>query len=172
MLVSLGDLIWGALGFATLALVITLVAVAWEVRNVLRVAAAFATQLDRDVSPMLQDLQHIVHRLDGVTAKVGEKAEQAGHLVERVEESFSAGRLRARDAWDDTRVWLDSLKVGWQTGLQVWRDGGDGASAPPEPGADLAGEAAPTIEPTPVMVRVSETIVVEEGRQPPISGAD
>jgi hypothetical protein len=182
MLVDIGDLIWGAIGFATLALVITLVAVAWEVRHVLRVAATFASQLNQDVSPMLQDMQHIVHRLDSVTAKVGEKAEQAGALVERVEESFSAGRLRARDAWDDTRVWLDSLKVGWQAGWQVFREGAGEAERPagpqpqraqaPQPAAaEAAGEPAPEIEPTPVMVMVSETVIVEE-RLPPASSAD
>jgi hypothetical protein len=172
MLVSIGDLIWGAIGFATLALVITLVAVAWEVRHVLRVAAHFADQMNRDVSPMLQDMQHIVHRLDNVTVKVGEKAEQAGHLVERVEESFSAGRMRAQDAWDDTRIWLDSLKVGWQAGWQVFRDGGTTAAAGPQPRREAAppprrasepsGEPAPEIEPTPVVVMTAETVVVEE----------
>jgi hypothetical protein len=176
MLVSIGDLIWGAIGFATLTLVITLVAVAWEVRHVLRVAAMFADQLNRDVSPMLQDMQHIVHRLDAVTAKVGEKAEQAGHLVERVEESFTAGRVRARDAWEDSRVWLDSLKVGWQAGWQVFRDGGANGHAGPQPQratapageqeTETTGEPAPEIEPTPVIV-MTETIVTAEYRPPP-----
>jgi len=136
MLVSVGDLIWGAIGLATLALIVTLVAVAWEARSVLRVASLFATQLERDVSPMLQDLQHITHRLDNVSAVVGDKAEKASHLVDRAGESLAVGRLRARDAWDDTRMWLESLRVGWQAGLAVIRDGANGhnghvAMAPP-----------------------------------------
>lgn len=123
MLVSVGDLIWGAIGLATLALLITLVAVAWELKGVLHVVAQFTSQVDKDVSPLLQDVQHIMHRLDNVSAVVGEKVEQTSHLVDRVEESLAVGRVRARDAWDDTRVWLESLRVGWHAGLQVIRDG-------------------------------------------------
>ncbi|MBC7541703.1 MAG: DUF948 domain-containing protein [Candidatus Sericytochromatia bacterium] len=126
MLVSVGDLIWGAIGLATLALIVTLVAVALELRGVLRVVAEFTRQVERDLSPMMQDLQHIMHRLDSVSAVVGEKVEQTSHLVDRVEESLAVGRVHARDAWADTRQWLGSLRVGWSAGLQVFRDSGNG----------------------------------------------
>src|SRR4051794_36796300 len=106
MMVSVGDLIWGAIGLATLALIITLVAVGLELRGVLRVIGSFAAQVERDVSPMMQDLQHIMHRLDSVSEVVEDKVEQTSHFVDRVEESFAVGRVRARDAWDDTREWL------------------------------------------------------------------
>jgi hypothetical protein len=123
MLVSVGDLIWGAVGLATLALLVTLVAVAFEARSVLRVMASFASQVERDLSPLMQDVQHITHRLDSLSAVVGDKVEQTSHLVERVEESLAEGRVRAQDAWVDTRHWLSSLKVGLHAGMAVFRDG-------------------------------------------------
>jgi hypothetical protein len=168
MLVSMGDLIWGAIGFATLALVITLVAVAWEVRHVLKVIATFASQLDRDVSPLLQDVQHIVHRVDSVAAIVGDKAEAAGALVGRVEESLHVGRERAQDAWDDTRVWLDSLKVGWHAGWQVFREGAAESEPELQTRCEVPAvvapeaEAAPAIEPTPAVLVARDP--AQEGR--------
>src|SRR4051812_33662112 len=126
MLVSVGDLIWGAIGLATLALLVTLVAVALELRGVLRVVAEFAKQVERDLSPMMQDVQHIVHRLDSLSAVVGDKVEQTSPLVDRVGGSRAVGRIHAGAAGDDPRQWLGSLRVGWHAGMQVFRDGGNG----------------------------------------------
>lgn len=148
MLVDVGALLWGLIGIATLVLLVTLVAAAWELRNVLKTAADLAVQIERDLAPTLQDVHHILSRVDQASAVIGEKVEDTANLVEALEDSLAAGRMRARDAWDDTKVWLDSLRVGWQTGLQVWREGGDHGDGHRRVAARIEGDRV-EIEPAP-----------------------
>ncbi|MBC7545209.1 MAG: hypothetical protein H7338_20985 [Candidatus Sericytochromatia bacterium] len=127
MMVSFTDVLWGAIGLATLTLVMALVAMVWEMRSVLRIVAVSTSQLTGGVQPVLEDMEHIVQRLETISAVVEEKIEATNNLVDHVVHgvgaSVAGGKALAQVSWASTRQWFGRLGIGIRAGMRVLRQG-------------------------------------------------